>query len=216
MFDIEPHLPYYLTHIRIRSKCPHCKAYAQFQLLTASDHKINRRDLGSIFYCTSCNNIIFIKWKINSIQNNIASVFDPELSQISMPDSDLTYVPDLVKKEYLEALKCYGISCYNAFAAMSRRSIQAIFMDKNIDGTSKVKNQFKKFIEEYSDPEVEEILNELIITGHDGSHPHLPQVNEKRANLMLYLMNDLLEQIYNRPGKISEAKKLRNEVINGK
>lgn len=132
---------------------------------------------------------------------------------IAVPGSNLAFVPEDVKKEYQEALKCYGIICYNAFAAMCRRTLQQICMHKEIKGSDKVKKQVAKLKEELGDPEMSEILDALVVAGHNGAHPHLPMVNEKRAEIILALMNDIIDQIYNRPGRLEKAKKLRKEAL---
>ena len=209
MLDVEPEMPKPITELRVRGTCPYCSSYSYFNYIASSPSNINKDVVGSIYHCVSCRNIIFIKWGVKEIRSNISWVRSPELMHIQTPEADLQYVPEEIKKEYAEALKCFGINCYNAFSAMSRRTIQAICLDKNIGGTAKVKKQVQRLIEEFGDIEIEEILDELIKTGHNGAHPHLPKVDKERAALTLRLMNDLLDQIYNRPGRIEEIKKMR-------
>lgn len=216
--EIEPKLPHNILSMRIRMNCPHCSAYTKITLLvyssTDSCRHLGMNKVGSIFYCESCLEPIFICWQLKDKKHSPPIVDQPQLMHISMPKSDLTYVQDKVKKEYIEALKCYGITCYNAFAAICRRTIQTICMDKEIAGTTKVMKQVEKLKKELADPEMSDILDELIISGHNGVHPHLPEVKEERAEKMLALMNDLLDQIYNRPGRLKVMKKLRQKAIN--
>lgn len=215
--DTDTKLPSMIDFIKIRDKCPHCKAYAHFTLITYSNYKTNNDYAGSIYCCSACSGIIFIKWRIaGRPSQDTISVDSPEYSHLNIPDADLKYVPEDIKKEYSEALKCYGISCYNAFASMCRRTIQAIFMEKGIEGTSKITKQFESFKEENNDPDVLSIIDELIKTGNDGAHPQLPEVSSDRAELLLNLMNDTLDQIYNRPGRLKDSKLLREKAINEK
>ena len=59
-------------------------------------------------------------------------------------------------------------------------------------------------------------LKRIMIDGHDGAHPHLPKLNEKRASILLDLMKDILYQLFVRKAKIVEAETLRNQAITQK
>lgn len=52
-----------------------------------------------------------------------------------------------------------------------------------------------------------------MLTGHDGAHPHLPEVNEKRAEVLLRLLQDLTYELYTRREKVKESKELRTQTI---
>ena len=58
-----------------------------------------------------------------------------------------------------------------------------------------------------------DLLKQIIISGHDGAHPHLPKLSAERAADLLELMKDVLYQVYMRKSKIQEAIKLRNQSI---
>ena len=55
-----------------------------------------------------------------------------------------------------------------------------------------------------------------MLSGHNGSHPDLPDVNAKRAALLLSLLRDLTYELYTRPGKIKDAAVSRKEAIQKK
>jgi hypothetical protein len=59
-------------------------------------------------------------------------------------------------------------------------------------------------------------LKQIVIDGHDGSHPHLPKLNPQRAGVLLELMKDVLYQLYVRKGKLKEAMELRQAAIQKK
>ncbi len=60
------------------------------------------------------------------------------------------------------------------------------------------------------------ILNQIILDGHDGAHPHLPSITVERAKILLELMKDIMYELFVRKGKIEDAKKLRQEQIDKK
>ena len=61
--------------------------------------------------------------------------------------------------------------------------------------------------------ELRELAYQVMLGGHDGSHPHLPAVDETRAALLLELLRDLTHELYTRPGRIKHAANLRNAAI---
>ncbi len=58
-----------------------------------------------------------------------------------------------------------------------------------------------------------ELARQIMLTGHDGAHPHLPEVDQARAAVLLSLLQDLTYQLYTRPGKAREAAELRQRAV---
>jgi hypothetical protein len=193
--------------------CPRCGVKSQFTLVGFVSATNQTMKGASVHTCFSCNAYIFIEWQFYTSEFGEDGYYNPEMLNAPIPIFDFRYIPETIKKVFQEALICYGDNCFNAFAAMCRRTIQAIFQEKGIEGTTRIHNQLFQYLEESNDDEMKNLLNELIKTGHDGSHPHLPEVTEERAIIMYALMEDVFEQIYIRPGKISEAKALRDDAI---
>ena len=63
------------------------------------------------------------------------------------------------------------------------------------------------------DEETFDQLKQIILTGHDGTHPHLPKITSERAQILLELMKDVLYQLFVRKAKIEEAAKLRQASV---
>ncbi len=119
-----------------------------------------------------------------------------------------------VKDDFEEALKCYSFNCFNAFASMCRRTVQSIAENLGAKGKDKVIkqiNDLKGMID--IDDETFNTLEQIIIAGHDGTHPHLPKLSAERAAVLLELMKDVIYQLYVRKKKIEKAVELRKEAI---
>ncbi len=97
---------------------------------------------------------------------------------------------------------------------MTRRTIQSAANEIGAKGKSKVQNQIKemKNMAEIDD-ETYEILNQIIIDGHDGAHPHLPNLSAERAEILLELLKDVMYQLFVRKGKLKKAVELRKDQI---
>ncbi|MFQ5751920.1 MAG: DUF4145 domain-containing protein [bacterium] len=127
---------------------------------------------------------------------------------------DFARLPKPVAEDFQEALDCYSICRFNAFAAMCRRTVQSIFIDLGTKGKDRVHKQLKEAKDMADiDDETYQILDLIIIQGHDGAHPNLPRLSPERARVLLELMKDILYQLYVRRKKIQEAIDLRTEAI---
>jgi len=66
------------------------------------------------------------------------------------------------------------------------------------------------------DEEAFDQLKQIMLTGHDGAHPHLPKLSPERAGVLLELMKDVLYQLFVRQAKIREAAELRRQSASGR
>lgn len=169
------------------------------------------------YVCSICRQSIPIKWHITNFKDKYIEVESPSSVLRIQSPFEFEHVPDSVTKEIKEALDCLSVSAYNGFAALCRRSIQAICTDLGAGATTQVKKQIEEMIELTKlDDEWKELAFQIMLSGHNGAHPHLPEMNADRATVLLSLLQDLTYQIYTRPGKVKEAAALRKEAIENK
>jgi len=129
----------------------------------------------------------------------------------------MQYLSGAVLDDFSEALTCYSTSCWNAFAAMSRRCIQSVADTLGAEGKSKVQAQLKELHSlGVADDATFEALEAIMLSGHDGAHPHLPALSAERASVLMQLLKDVLYQLFVRPAKIREAAELRKNAIANK
>ena len=127
---------------------------------------------------------------------------------------DFAHVPPDVQREIKEALDCLSVDAFHGFATLCRRAAQAICTNLGAEATPIVKRQIEEMIDLTGlGDEWKGLAFEIMITGHDGAHPHLPDVDAGRAAVLLALLGDLPHQLYTRPGKIKEAEDLRQQAI---
>lgn len=211
--------PATVRQITLGGQCPHCKTGTKFFLTTQPMVSTIRENGVKVFIasysCEVCLGHIPVQWSI--VQWPDAQYFFVDYPKLILPVREpfnLDYVPENVKKEIEEALDCLSVGAYNGFAALCRRTIQAICTDLGADATTRVKSQIEEMIELTGlGEEWEELALQIMLSGHDGAHPHLPEVSADRAVVLLSLLQDLAYQLYTRPGKVKEAATLRQEAI---
>jgi hypothetical protein len=171
--------------------------------------------VGISYMCNSCHDPIFLKFDVLNYDlgnHRIVICDNPEQVEFPSIDFEFDYIPEAIKSNFKEALSCYSIGSHNAFAAMCRRTIQSVAKDMGVKGKDKVQKQIQELKEIADvDDETYEIIKQIILDGHDGSHPHLPTISADRSEILLELMKDVMYQLYVRKGKIKKAADLRNE-----
>jgi len=220
----------HITDTPILLDCPHCNksvnivaiSFPRFQFVW----RFQPPRVGIFYMCPACKEPIPLKFDVKMYDPHNATVvhFKPgyttiEKSKISF---EFEYLPDeedgkKVKSDFEEALDCYANDNFNAFGSMCRRTIQSAMTQLGAKGKASVERQVQQakdmgVLEDDTD-ETDESLEQIILGGHDGSHPNLPTLNKGRAKLLLALIKDVLYQLYVRPGQIKEAKGLRSKSI---
>ncbi|MDG2313834.1 MAG: DUF4145 domain-containing protein [Flavobacteriaceae bacterium] len=200
--------------------CPHCGKSTNLILVSPPDYKTLKRfrpdKVGFGFQCASCSEPIFLKFEIQSHTNTSVNFYsEPEIIERPTIEFEFEFIPENVVSDFKEALNCYSISSLNAFAAMCRRTIQSSAAEIGAKGKSKVQNQLNEMKEMADiDEETFEILKQIIIDGHDGAHPDLPNLSQERAEILLELIKDVMYQLFVRKGKLKKAADLRKQQIN--
>ncbi len=212
--------PHYLHSLQLGGVCPHCRQGSRFALVTSQDFArlkaLGANELTASYSCELCLKSIPILWSIVDWPGSgpAPRVANPQWMVAVLEDFDFEYVPEAVQKEIKEALACLSVNAYSGFAALSRRAVQAICSDLGAAGSSRVEKQIDEMIELTGmDDGVRELAKQIMLTGHDGAHPHLPEVSSERTQVLLVLLRDLTYQIYTRPGKVREAAALRQQAI---
>jgi hypothetical protein len=193
-------------------RCPHCSVskpnLPHLWSVTTENHSGRNTRNWKIYKCGNCGGLITAYAPQG--HDDISQIYPSKVSETF----DFQYLSGEVLEDFQEALNCYSNNCFNAFASMCRRTIQSLATQLGSEGKDKVTNQLenlKNILE--IDSETFTILEQIIIAGHDGAHPHLPKLSPQRATLLLELMKDVLYQLYIRKVKIEESIKLRQKTI---
>lgn len=212
-----------IEHLILGGRCPHCDAGTRFGLTADPlvgklvDDNFETFVLG--YACEFCLGPIPVLWQICEFWYEPSGkpgmkVANPKVILPIRENFDLQYVPESIKKEIEEALDCLSVSAYNGFAALCRRVIQAVCTDLGVLTTNRVEKQIEEMVQIHDlGDELEDLAKQIMLSGHDGAHPHLPEVNAERATVLLVLLRDLIYELYTRPGKVREAVDLRRKAI---
>lgn len=202
-------------------KCPHCGIHSNLSAVSIPRYeyldRFSPNKVGIVYRCDSCNLPVFLRFNVQNYDTgNYRIALGNEYEEVERAQEtfEYQYLPAPVAEDFREALISYSYLCYSAFAAMCRRCIQSVFIELGAEGKDRVLNQLKDVQKTAAlDEETFNRLKQIIISGHDGAHPHLPRLSAERAGVLLELMKDILYQLFVRKAKIQEAIEFRKQAV---
>lgn len=117
-------------------------------------------------------------------------------------------IPEIIQKILQEAKISYSYQCYRASAVMSRRTLEAITIDKGeTEGVlaKRIKNLIDKGI---LDRNLGEWATEIRLIGNSGAHfDPINDVEKEDANQIILFIEELIKYVYVMPTEIARRRK---------
>lgn len=139
-------------------------------------------------------------------------VMNDELSwlPVAAMGRDFPDVPSHIAEAAGEAYKCSEVHAYRASALLARAVIEATAKEKGITQgnlNAKIDAMFAKgLIREH----IKDAAHEIRYAGNDMAHgDFINPVSSEDAELILTLMNEILEEVFQSPARVARAKAAR-------
>ena len=215
---ITPQDELHLEYQGIALTCPHCQTLTHLTTVAVPTFEdLSRRKpkhIGIVFRCDACAEPVFLKFLVKaytSLRVELASGYtEIERARENFP---LTYLPEEAEGLFKEALQCYASGCFNAFAAMSRRTAQSLFRELGERGKLELFDTLQEIrtLAELDD-DTFAALRGVLFGSDSDPWPHQPHVNAERAGVLLEVMRDLLYQTFVRKARLLQAMTFRRFV----
>jgi len=198
--------------------CPHCQAVAHVTPVAVPRfdelNRVKPKNIGVCFRCDACGEPIFLKFS--------AKCFTPMRVELSTSFSEierarenfpLTYLPEDAESHFKEALNCFCDGHFNAFASMSRRTMQSLFHELGERGKLQLFDTLQdiRSLAEL-DEETFGTLRAVLFGSDSDPWPHQPQIGGETAGILLEVMRDLLYQTFVRKARLVQAMTFRKFV----
>jgi hypothetical protein len=215
---ITPQDELHLEYQGIALTCPHCQTLTHLTTVAVPTFEdLSRRKpkhIGIVFRCDACAEPVFLKFLVKaytSLRVELASAYtEIERARENFP---LTYLPEEAERLFKEALQCYASGCFNAFAAMSRRTAQSLFRELGERGKLELFDTLQEIrtLAELDD-DTFAALRAVLFGSDSDPWPHQPHINAERAGVLLEVMRDLLYQTFVRKARLLQAMTFRRFV----
>ncbi len=128
-------------------------------------------------------------------------------------DQQLSFLPREAEQMFKEALGCYSARCFNAFAAMTRRTAQSLFRELGERGKLELFDTLQNIrtLGELDD-ESFAVIRAVLFGSDSDPWPHQPFLDAEHAGVLLEVMRDLLQQTFVRKAKLMQAISFRRQT----
>lgn len=175
------------THVKdLIELCPHCGARSHIEALWNDCHKLNNGDVEFyvVFRCKPCRKLLlktfYLKQNPYSEQENLSMKGWDEMFPMSLDDQlakdEKEFVPEEIRKDYEEALRCKSISASRASCAMFRRALQRALIQKGADPKLDLIKQIESL--DTLPKDVKDWAHQIRIFGNWGAHPDKDNLND--------------------------------------
>jgi len=192
-------------------ECPHCGAHAQLiPLSTPSFDAISSarpRQVGIAFRCAACNAPRFGGAAVRSI-DTVRIELSSNVTEIERPMHRFPYgyLPTNVERLLRETLQCHSAGCFNAFASMCQRTLQAALADQGSNARLRWFELFKEVVKIGEIDEDTAHVLETVLFSTDGP---MPEIGADHAAVLIEVIKDMIYQHYVRTAKLRAAVKMR-------
>jgi len=171
---------------------------------------------GLVFLCLRCQSPVFVRYKIEAIGADEITLHPvPETRAKAEDKLNLNYLPDTVRKNFLDAHGCYQHGLYQAFALMCRQTAEAVINDLGEQGKLKVFDQVETLRDMVElDTRMFHTVSRAIF-GDEGLGQPSNDMSRSEASVLLEVMKDILYQLYVREARLKRALKMRSFFASG-
>ena len=163
----------------LRGECPHCSHDAVFSSVAANyveSRGGNKYLYVSVLRCQGCLEFIlgFVQHYLGTSNYAYQSHYP-----ISTPnDSVAEEIPDHIKPDFREAIRCLSVKAYNATGEMCRRAIEASCLDLGAP-KKQVLEDMIDWLEEKRiiTPGLKDVAHKVRLGGNRCAHPTSPQTD---------------------------------------
>lgn len=180
--------------------CPSCERHTSLSELIHYDKSSIR------FEISECNNCIqhFLVIR-NRNEDSIIAMYPK-----SLPGHVDEKIPEPIKTDFREALVCEAAGSYRGAAALARRTLQVICIDKGAPENKKLHQQVDwLFDNNIVTNEIKEWAHEVRYVGNDAAHPNATDVTREDARDILELLQSMCEVLYIAPARAAARKAKR-------
>jgi hypothetical protein len=184
--------------------CPHCLREVRFDILASTQHG---RMLHQIQRCQACDERVYRQVDVDEQGHTLAQW---PLTGIRTAHPA---VPAPIAADWLEAHLCLSIRAFRGAAAMARRAVQGIAVERGAtDG--KLHAQLKELEAKTTlHPSMVEWADHIRLLGNVGAHPGadgLETVSEDEARDVVRFLDELLRWLYELPAETAAARAARS------
>ena len=199
--------------------CPHCEVLSHLTPVSVPQYSqvaaLRPSHVGIVYRCDACNAPVFLKYAVKMYVGDRVEL-SGSFQELERPREKFgfTHLPDEADALFREALACFSAGCYNAFASLCRRTMQAVYADVGDSGKLKLFAQLNDVREMAElDQQTFNVVRKVLFGSDADARSDLPTLDTASAGVLLEVVKDLLYQCYVRRGRLQQAMTMRRYFV---
>lgn len=185
--------------------CPSCKQHTVLSRIVYYDRHPFTFDIAE---CNSCVQHFLVIRDIST--KKILKIYPN-----SLPGVVSEQIPETIKKDFEEALVCEAAGSYRGAAALARRTLQVICLEKGAPEKKKLHEQIDwLFDKNIITQDIKDWAHEVRYVGNDAAHPNATEVTKDDARDILELLESMCDVLYIAPARAAARKAKRTNAVN--
>lgn len=193
----------------VNGECPHCRKQAAFVSVTTPfeerDSNWPTRRIGACS-CIACNEYILVILAFEVALTRTSGSWKYEAHYpVGWPDDRVADdIPDSIKPDFQEALRCRWVKAFNATVEMCRRALEASCLEQGapaklvlndmidwVHGQGKITTPLK------------DMAHKIKLGGNRGAHPSDRTLTERDADAVIEFTREYFHHVYVMPAKMA-------------
>ena len=186
--------------------CPNCKSASALTDRAKYVKEVKGGQLNIVYAVAECNSCDFhFLVARESRSGKIIKVWPK-----SLPAKVNELIPDPIRSDFEEALVCEAAGSLRGAAALARRTLQVICLDKGSSKDKKLNKQIDELFEKnIITHEIKSWAHEVRFVGNDAAHPNSTDVDAEDARDILELLQSMCDVLYVAPARSAARKAKR-------
>jgi len=202
------------SSVTLRGTCPHCARESAFLLMTSLGASPQGQRLGGL-QCQACTQYILGVFTQPNQNQYVYVAHYP----VGKPDETVAEeVPEHIRVDFQEAMRCQFVKAYNATAEMCRRALEATCIDL---GAPKKLKVLEDKIDWLADqliitPHMKNVAHKIRLGGNRGAHPPedgpkieveegpVPIIEEEHAKAIVIFTREFFHHVYVVPKQLDK------------
>jgi hypothetical protein len=195
-------------HFILNGECPHCRKQAAFIAVAGTFEERYEgwptRTVGAA-RCVACNQYILGILRAKSSGSGIQWVYDIHYP-VGWPDDTVAdEIPDAIKPDFQEALRCRWVKAYNATVEMCRRALEASCIEQGA-APDMVLSKMIDWVHaqgKITTP-LQQMAHKVKLGGNRGAHPSDRIITEEDAAAVIEFTREYFQHVYVMPKRMAK------------
>jgi len=194
----------------LRGECPHCGMQAAFptacEPTQPTQGSLDDARMAAVCQCIACSEYILAILKTESLSSGRWQWKYEIHYPLGNPNDDVAEeIPDDIKPDFQEALRCRSVNAYNATIEMCRRALEASCLQLGAKQDAVLNDMIEwVFKQGKITAPLRDMAHKIKLGGNRAAHPSDRTLTQKDADAVIEFTTDYFHHVYVMPARMAQ------------